>query len=659
MTVFERAVNSNGVSNNWVDGQNVSAEEYVTALAQHSILVHARNFLVFQNEVEDIASKSGRALTSLFEEVSGSAELSTDYNAALAEVRKAEQRMYLCSQKKKGIMAEKRQCREHQDEAERYSELQRSIAETKKIHMLFRIFHLQADSSEAEENIQRLEHELESLRRRRADIARDLEHQKRDQALARREKAGLEKQRQALELALEQNLIKQAAVRGELRGLKKKIDVDTKALESTRVSRRRTSEEIGALETALEEVERALQSLECEEEKSVDELSATNGIDPAAISKLRDEAAKSTAGVRQMLAAAERAAAALQAAHKTESQKASSLERRLAELESEKQRMELQIEKIQTKLRQEEATLVQARAAEENTRKKQTEQTQRREELERAAEKYRERLLEVRCARLESERERRFHETLDQMMRLFPGVRGRIADLCRPIQRRYEEAISVILGKLGEAIVVDDERTASECIAYLKQQRAGTATFLPLAEIRPVPLAESLRGLGGTLRLAIDVLEFENSIFPAIQYVTGNALVCDSLDEARQVAYSGNEVPRVCTVDGTLIHRSGFITGGAESDHRASRALWENEHAATLKKDLDQVLLELAKLGPADLAQEREEAEAAHETILSAQRHLEYLRQELHQGEERVAKIRSQLHSLQEQLARAKSSEAT
>ncbi|BAM80064.1 sister-chromatide cohesion complex Cohesin, subunit SMC1 [Cyanidioschyzon merolae strain 10D] len=655
--IFERSIETKGVASYQVNGQPLSSEEYADKLAEHSILVKARNFLVFQNEVEDIATKSGKALSALFEEISGSAELRNEYDSALAEVRKAEQRLHLCAQKKRGLLAEKKQCRAHCDEAERYNQLQQQIAKIRKLRVLFQLFHLKKDDSEAEESTQGLERELEALRARRVTIASDLEDQKRALASMRREQAALEKRRQALELSLEKNLIQQAAKRSEARAAEKRLSMEQKALDNLRTNRTRSREEIHALEKALAEVGEALRALNEEEEQALAELQAAHGVDSSAVRRLRDEAVASTASMREMLTTAERATAALRAMHKTEAQKLAALERRFRELEIDRDRLSMQIEKIRAKIQDAERNLEEARIADQKARRRSSEQAQKREALERAAQQYRERLLELRCARMESERERRFHETLDQIMRLFPGARGRIVDICRPVQRRYEEAVSVILGKLGDAIVVDDERTASECIAYLKQQRAGTATFLPLAEIRPAPIDESLRGIGGTVRLAIDVLEFDKSFFPAIQYVVGNALVCDSLDEARHVAYGGSQVSRICTIDGTLIHRSGFITGGAESDQGASRTLWENEQAVSLKRELDEVLLELAKLGPVDSAQERNEAEQAHEVLLSTQRHLEYLRHELQQNEERAVKVSSQLNALHEQVSKAKVSE--
>ena len=84
----------------------------------------------------------------------------------------------------------------------------------------------------------------------------------------------------------------------------------------------------------------------------------------------------------------------------------------------------------------------------------------------------------------ESEREAKLKETLANLQRIFPGthpsmlrlvvlmcraciksgVRGRLVDLCKPTQRKYETAISVILGRNIDAVVVDEERTAIDCI---------------------------------------------------------------------------------------------------------------------------------------------------------------------------------------------------
>ena len=75
-----------------------------------------------------------------------------------------------------------------------------------------------------------------------------------------------------------------------------------------------------------------------------------------------------------------------------------------------------------------------------------------------------EKLLQAGVDKKESERDAKFKETFANLQRVFPGVHGRVIDLCKPTQRKYETAISVVLGRNIDAIVVDQEKTAIECI---------------------------------------------------------------------------------------------------------------------------------------------------------------------------------------------------
>jgi structural maintenance of chromosome 1 len=64
----------------------------------------------------------------------------------------------------------------------------------------------------------------------------------------------------------------------------------------------------------------------------------------------------------------------------------------------------------------------------------------------------------------EAEAEARATETLEALKQHFPGVRGRIFDLCKPRQQKYNLALTIALGRSMDAIVVDEEKTAKECI---------------------------------------------------------------------------------------------------------------------------------------------------------------------------------------------------
>lgn len=128
-------------------------------------------------------------------------------------------------------------------------------------------------------------------------------------------------------------------------------------------------------------------------------------------------------------------------------------------------------------------------------------------------------------------------ETLATLKTVFTGVHGRVVDLCKPTQTKYQQAVSVVLGRNIDAVVVDHEKTAIECINYLRAQRLGQATFIPLDSIQTKPTNDKYRSFAKGARLAIDVIDFNPQFEAAMQHACGNSLVCDTLDIARYVCY--------------------------------------------------------------------------------------------------------------------------
>jgi structural maintenance of chromosome 1 len=76
-------------------------------------------------------------------------------------------------------------------------------------------------------------------------------------------------------------------------------------------------------------------------------------------------------------------------------------------------------------------------------------------------------LRELKADKHESERDARLKETVGRLKRLFPGVHGRMLELCRPSQKKYNLAVTVAMGKFMDAVVVEDENTGKECIKVL------------------------------------------------------------------------------------------------------------------------------------------------------------------------------------------------
>jgi len=73
------------------------------------------------------------------------------------------------------------------------------------------------------------------------------------------------------------------------------------------------------------------------------------------------------------------------------------------------------------------------------------------------------------------------------------GQYGRLIDLCEPSHKKYQVAITKVLGKYMDAIACDSEKTAKDCIQYMKEQRIEPETFLPLDYVEVRPVNEKLR----------------------------------------------------------------------------------------------------------------------------------------------------------------------
>ncbi|KAG1682286.1 Structural maintenance of chromosomes protein 1A [Nymphon striatum] len=110
----------------------VPQQEYFDKLVKIGINIKAKNFLVFQGAVESIAMKNPKEITQLFEEISRSNELKTDYDAAKAEMLKAEEDTQFSYQKRRGIAAERKEAKMEKEEADRYRQLQDDMCLQKK-----------------------------------------------------------------------------------------------------------------------------------------------------------------------------------------------------------------------------------------------------------------------------------------------------------------------------------------------------------------------------------------------------------------------------------------------------------------------------------------------------------------------------------------------
>src|SRR5438132_1634943 len=127
------------------------------------------------------------------------------------------------------------------------------------------------------------------------------------------------------------------------------------------------------------------------------------------------------------------------------------------------------------------------------------------------------------------------------------------------VETQYETAIVTSAGARMQAIIVDDDTVAAQCIDYLKKRKVGRATFLPLNKMLVgKPRGKAILVAKECLGFAIDLCHFDEKYRDAFFYVFGDTLVVQTLDEARK--WMGGV--RLVTIEGELIEASGAMIGG-------------------------------------------------------------------------------------------------
>jgi len=144
-----------------------------------------------------------------------------------------------------------------------------------------------------------------------------------------------------------------------------------------------------------------------------------------------------------------------------------------------------------------------------------------------------------------------------------PGIIGVVADIIK-VDKTYEIALETALGSSIQNIVTDNEATAKKLIAYLKQNKYGRATFLPLSNITPghSHIDDRILKEKGVIGLASRLVEAESRYAALIEYLLGRIIVVDHIDNATNLARKYNFSLRIVTLEGELLTPGGAISGG-------------------------------------------------------------------------------------------------
>ncbi len=144
------------------------------------------------------------------------------------------------------------------------------------------------------------------------------------------------------------------------------------------------------------------------------------------------------------------------------------------------------------------------------------------------------------------------------------GIIGVVADIIKT-QPKYETAIEVALGGNIQNIVTDNEETAKKMIRYLKDTKAGRATFLPLTSLDNPPELKAKEALDepGVLGMADELVDTDPKYKSVAKAMLGRIVAVDNIDNAVKIARKFNYTVRMVTLEGELLVPGGAISGGA------------------------------------------------------------------------------------------------
>ncbi|CUM53783.1 RecF/RecN/SMC N terminal domain-containing protein [Debaryomyces fabryi] len=607
---LKRIITSTGSSEYKINDKSVTALQYSLVLKNENILIKARNFLVFQGDVEQIASQSPKDLTKLIETISGAIEYQHEYEKLKDELEKAHESSNVVFSRKRTLNSESKQYKEQLIEQETFEKKLIDKNNLIKMINLYKIYHnekkhfqlhdeLKSKNEELNLLKQKLKTEEKSYKSMMTDYSKKLlnvkSHTKKVSDFVR----NIESEKR--------NLI---PVNANKKSLVTKINASNNKIKDLKNDVKKQQKQVLSIENQLRDAKKMFNEFQ---EKVA--ASSSSSVSPESQKEYDDLRAKFLANGGSQLE--EDLSLLLN--------EKDSIDSMITNYSNQKQNSNYRISDLESIIQSELKTKLGETSSEindilslksekveyKNSLIKKKEQFNYQElELNSKLRDILVKLDELASQQRESNKQRKLRENVTMLKKLFPkgAVKGIVYDLVRPAQYKYEAALLTILGRNFDAIIVETTSIAYKCIEILKERRSGVCTFIPLDSVVNDSLnLNYLRSVHPSAQPGIDILEYDDSsLEQAIQYVTGDTLVVDNIEVARSIKWgSGKHLDnKMVTLDGSVIHKSGLMTGGQQ--HQTSNKIlsWDQNEwnsLSNIKDDLTERLTKLSEEKPKEL----------------------------------------------------------
>uniref|UniRef100_A0A3B3HWV7 Structural maintenance of chromosomes 1B n=1 Tax=Oryzias latipes TaxID=8090 RepID=A0A3B3HWV7_ORYLA len=642
-TVFCRIIT--GVSTECqINGVRVTLAKYIEELEKLSIMTKVQNCMVFQVKFDCFEGSKGE-------------DQNVGKHQSKAALLKAKEDTQFHFNKKKSATVEKKQVSQEKLEAQKYQELLDELHENRLQLSLAELYYNEKAINTISDTLSERQNAVAVKKSELANLEQMVKLHKKEHGHLTREQQHTEKEIRDQEHALSQSRSQYVKAKVNTSHHMKKIEEGRCAVKKKRKCLTHKQQQLKEDQLEITELEKAWKSYE----KQVQQEGASKRRDIELNEDQVERYDELKKLVRKQGAVFSQQAEKLQWELKANSEKIAFDQRRKKEMEiairnslTHLEDMTSRSEKLKEYIKSCTSSLEDCCQKEEKLSAELQWAAQRSVEVNHELTQVMEELGNARLDSHESRRQLQRRELLEKLCRLFPeNVYGRLSDLCSPIHKKYQLAVTKVFGSNMNAIVVSSEKTARDCISFMKAERAEPETFLPIDYLVVSPLNERLREIPGA-KMVVDVVQFNMSTNAAqlkkvVQYVCGNALVCESIKDARSLAFDQEQRVKTVSLDGTLFKTSGVISGGS-SYLRTKARCWEEKDVKLLKERKEHLTSELRDL----MRKKRKESELKQISAQAqgARTRLKYSKADLeHLEKKAIPKCQAEISRLESELA--------
>ena len=175
------------------------------------------------------------------------------------------------------------------------------------------------------------------------------------------------------------------------------------------------------------------------------------------------------------------------------------------------------------------------------------------------------------------------------------GMNGVLANLLT-VPKEYQTAIEMALGGSIQNIVTDTEEEAKNFVEYLRENKLGRASFLPISSIKGQKISKiNSTGINGVLGIASDLIKYNSKYEQIVLNLLGKTVIVEDMDSGIALSRKNSNSFRIVTLKGDIINSSGSITGGYVAP-KTVNLLGRGSEIKELQKELKQIESKIQKI---------------------------------------------------------------